>query len=46
MHRVEVRLPFEIGARRTVFYEDTVAGGAAFQQELREHIEAILQSQA
>jgi hypothetical protein len=42
----EVRLPFDVRTRRTVFYEDTMAGGAAFQKELREHIEAILQSQA
>jgi len=40
------QLPFDVRVRRTVFYEDTMAGGAAFQAELREHIEAILQSQA
>jgi len=42
----DARLPFDVRTRRTVFYEDTMAGGAAFQKELREHIEAILQSQA
>ena len=40
------QLPFDVRVRRTIFYEDTMAGGAAFQAELREHIEAILQSQA
>ena len=42
----DARLPFDVRVRRTLFYEDTAAGSASFQDDLRKHIQAILRSRA
>jgi hypothetical protein len=39
-----VSLPFDVRARRTLFYEDSAAGAQRFQRELQAHIETILSS--
>jgi hypothetical protein len=39
-------LPFDIRHRRTIFYEDSAAGLAAFKATLRKHIESILHSRS